>query len=127
MILYSEHKAITAPVGFVCDVCGRRVVVENSYERAYHNTVEEQMGILRILPAGEEMHVCSMACISRVARRYRVRLAVELPALGQFDRSLRSAEAEREPEEERLAQLCRGLASVLLNVAENVESEKGDV
>lgn len=92
MILYSEHKEVKEPVGYVCDVCGRKFALENTYERLYCNTVDQQMGIVRVLqPDGstglEEIHVCGWKCAAKAAGRYNMKMELRIPAFGVFDKA----------------------------------------
>ena len=117
MILYSKHKEVKEPVGYVCDVCGKKFELANTYERLYCNTVEQQMGVVRVLqPDGssdlEEIHVCCWKCAVKAAGRYNMRMELRIPAFGVFDKVHTGdvPEPEKVPEvggeSESLSELC---------------------
>lgn len=113
MIVHSPHKEIKEPIGYVCDICGKAIELDNSYQKMYDNTVESQMGIVRVLqpdgsPAGEEIHVCSMDCAGKVVRRYNMKIQILIPSMGHFDRSRK----DNKPEEsgETFTSVLSGLA-----------------
>lgn len=114
MILYSEHKEVKEPVGYVCDVCGKRSQLANTYDRLYRNTVEDQMGVVRVLqPDGTadlgEVHVCCWKCAVKAAGRYNMRMEIRIPAFGVFDKGHAAdlPESDKtEKAEETLSELC---------------------
>ena len=92
MILRSEHREVKEPIGYVCDVCGKKFELANTYDRIYRNTTEDQMGIVRVLqPDGTaddvEMHVCCWKCAVKAAGRYNMRMEIRIPAFGVFDKA----------------------------------------
>lgn len=123
MIIYSEYPGVKEPVGFMCDVCGKKFVLENQYERINRNKVEDQLGIVRALRkdgsiAQHEYHVCSMHCIGHILTKYRQPTEILIPEGGLFDRRTagtgdggsREAEPKEEPKEEpeTCISICRG-------------------
>lgn len=137
MILYSEYPDVKEPVGFVCDVCGKKFVLENQYDRINRNKVEEQMGIVRVLRqdgtiAQHEYHVCSMHCTGHILTKYRQPTEVFIPAGGLFDRRTAGAvdngsrEAEPNAEPETYTDFLRGWVKPECRVTEEQQRKLGE-